>query len=87
MKEDSKEETRKAPVCAGSTGPKGEHSHRSVFPNAWARIPGERPLFEQGERNWGSNRGKKGLFAKMDFLMPGRGFMARDHFLSREGYN
>ena len=29
----------------------------------------------------GSNRGQKGLFAKMYFLLPGRGFMARDHFL------
>ena len=30
----------------------------------------------------GSNRGKKGLFAKMDFLMPGRGFMAKTGIFS-----
>ena len=60
-------------------GPSRGHSHRSVFPNAWGRIPGERSLFEQGERNWGA---KRGLFAKMDFLMPGRGFMAKTGIFS-----
>ena len=47
MKEDSKEETRKAPACRINKGP------------------------------------KEGILIDRYFQMPGGGFLARDHFLSR----
>ena len=37
---------------SATEGPKGPF-RKNVFFVGWARIHGERPLFEEGERNWG----------------------------------
>ena len=48
----------------GPIGAKRGFSRKNVFFTAWARIPGENPLFEEGRHNWGPKGGfrKNGFF-------------------------
>ena len=48
-------------------GPKGAFFKNGFF-NAWARIPGERPLFEEGGHNRGA---KRAFFQKWIFYCLG----------------